>query len=92
MSTIQIISLVAQSIALVAIVVNSIFTIQNAKRDARRRSTLLHLKKELETITVSDGKEVPMKYDLLDRMRLAKEIDDCLAYDGRRVKKGDKKE
>lgn len=92
MNTIKIISLVMQSIALVAIIANSIFTIQNAKRSARRRSTLLHLKEELETITVSDGKEVPMKYDLLDRMRLAKEIDDCLAYDGRRVKKGDKKE
>lgn len=92
MNTIQIISLVMQGIMLVVIIANSISTIQSARKGACMLSTLRHLKEELETITVSDGKEVPMKYDLLDRMRLAKEIDDCLAYDGRRVKKGDKKE
>ena len=88
MNMIQIIALVMQGITLVVIIADTTFTIQNVRRGARMRSTLRHLKEELETITVSDDKEIPMKYDLLDRMRLAKEIDDCLAYDGRRVKKG----
>ena len=92
MNTIQIISLVLQGITFTAIVVDGVFTIRNARRSACMRRTLLHLKEELETITVSDDKEIPMKYDLLNRMQLAKEIDECLAYKGRRVKKGDKKE
>lgn len=92
MNTIQIVSLALQGITFAVIIADGIFTIRNVKKGARMRSTLLHLKEELETITISDDKEIPLKYDLLNRMQLAKEIDECLAYNGRRVKKGDKKE